>query len=110
MNFNIFKLQDAYHYAIAAAVGRGDVNGQESSPASVEEFPRATWLKMAIKTAREAGYKGKVFAGCTTKERGMKLLDELNKFGRENGYDAYSSCKLCASCGEAKYELHKCAS
>lgn len=42
MNFDQFKLQDAYHYAIAAAVLKGDVLGEDSSPASCEDLPRTT--------------------------------------------------------------------
>lgn len=112
---NRSKLQDAFHYAVAAAVMNGVWCGYESSIGTARHYHgenRAYFMKQAIASAKEAGYTGSLFSGLKIADRGAALAQAVLDFGKANGVDAYTSCRFCA-CGkvcddECDTACHEC--
>jgi len=93
---NMAKVQDAYHYALAACPnGRND--GHESTFVGKDaEVSPSGYLRMAYRQAREAG--------CVTVSRPMRLADApalasaIWQEAKTQGISAYQGELLCTSC------------
>jgi hypothetical protein len=89
------KVQDAYHYALAACPG-GVLGGYDSSfQGGNAEYSPSKYLRMAYLAAKEAG--------CDVKApRALRdaptLAEAIDLEARAGGVWAYGGCRLCPFC------------
>lgn len=95
MTIDASKVQDAYHYALAALGGSHPITGEESAfggTGNFEMHSASTWMRKAYRAAKEAG--------CVSVRSPRSLSDAMNLAtnikldARADGIDAHTGERL----------------